>query len=510
MAELERLQHDRSGYGAVPTDNHNPHLSALTASMLAIGGTIGTGLFFSVAAIIQFGPATALALMAYIAFLVVIVLHLTTEMAVFLPGNGLVCKFQEVFLGPLVALANNCIYWLSWGLTFALEILIIVSVCSYWSSGWVQNNLAVVILAVWLALTACNLLPVDTYGQIEFWIALVKVVAIVAWLVMVVLALVASGRPLAIWTDRWPVSFCGPAVSGANRAVNAVACLILSSFIFQSAESVAITSGDVAEPHKTIPRITKLVFVRIVVFYLTAVALLTLAVAFDDPKLGGASSLDLLSSPFLVALLNCGLQGNRAVLLGFNFVILSAIVSAANSNVYFGSRCLEAIGESRGRHSWLRCFTVTNTANVPVNAVLMTSAFGLVALLLRFQSIGVVFNLLLTCCALAGMLMWCLLAASYIRFSRAMKVQKVARSRLRYTCGWNLDLWAWFAVANLAVILACNGLTNYWHFSWLKVVGSYMTPVVFLATWGVLHCFGEGGLIPLEEVELWRGNMAPE
>lgn len=475
--------------------------------MLAIGGTIGTGLFFSVSSILQFGPFTAMGLMIHIAFLVVIILQLTTEMAVFIPENGLVCKFQFLFLGPLVGLANNLIYWLSWCLTFALEILIIVTICKFWNFEFVAKYQATFIVVVWLVLTGCNLLPVDAYGQIEFWIALIKVVAICLWLVIVSVKLVASEHPLHTYTANWPQSFFGDLVSLPNHIVNFVSCLILSLFIFQSVESVAITTGDVVEPHKTIPQITNLVFVRIVVFYLATVFLLTLSVAYNDPNLNGSSEKDLLSSPFLLALLNCGFQGNGLLLQIFNFVILSAIVSAANSNVYFGSRCLEAIAESRP-DSWIGCFRKTNADNVPINAVLASSVFGLVAILLKFQSITVVFNFLLTCCALAGMLMWCLLAFSHIRFTQALRAQGYLKRQLKYVSNWNLDLWAWFALVNLVVILVCNGLTNYWDFLWLRFLGSYMTPFAFLVVWAALHFSGEGGIIPLEEIELWRGNIA--
>lgn len=498
-----------ASYGSIPahhvTSTH--HLSALAASMLAIGGTIGTGLFFSVASIIQFGPFTAIVLMFYIAFLVIIIIQITAVLAVFLPENGLICKFQFMFLGPLVGLANNIIYWVSWCLTYALELSIIVSICRYWNSSWVDSHQTVVILFVWAVLTGFNLLPVDAYGKIEFWIALIKVVAIVVWIVIVIASLSTSDRPIGVWREGWPSSFFGPSVTWANYFINFASCLILSSFIFQSVESVAITTGDIVAPHKTIPKVTKLVFVRIVVFYLAAVLLLTLLVPFDDPNLSDPSSENLLSSPFLLALLNCGFFNNGVLLLMFNFVILSAIVSAANSNVYFGSRCLEAIAESEGGTSWVRHFAQTNASNVPVNAVLMTSVFGLTALLLKFQSIGVIFNFLLTCCALAGMLMWCLLCLSYIRFSKALEVQGISQSQLKYQSKWDLHFWAWFALINLIAILLCNGLTNYWNFSWLKFLGSYMTPVAFAVLWAYLEFRGFGGFVPLSEIELWRGNI---
>lgn len=492
-----------SSHGDVEQSPKNAHhLSPATVSMLAIGGTIGTGLFFSVTNIIRFGPFVALAAMCYIAFIVVLILEITGELAVYLPENGLICKFQFMFLSRLVGLANNLIYWISWCLTYALELSLIVTICRFWDDYWVEKYQTLLVLSVWLLLTAFNLLPVDVYGKIEFWISLIKVVAILAWIVVVLVALVAEKHYLHVWTADWPASFFGPFLSAPNYVVNFVNCLIFSSFVFQSVESVAITTGDVAEPEVTIPKVIRIVFVRIVVFYMVSVLLLTLLVSYADLK---PPSDDLLSSPFLISLLNCGFQ-SKALLLGFNFVILSAIVSAANSNVYFGSRCLESISESHGGQRW-SFLSATNKDNVPVSAVLLTSAFGLVALLLRFQSIGVVFNLLLTCCALAGMLMWCLLCFSHIRFYQALETHGVSKDALMFRSKWNLLFWAWFAAVNLVVVLACNGVTNYWDFSWLAFCGSYMTPALFLGMWGYFELTGKRGLIPLEMIPVWEGNL---
>lgn len=483
------------------------HLTPAALSMLAIGGTIGTGLFFLVVSIIQYGPFIALVSMCYVALLVVIILEATGELAVFLPENGLICKFQFMFLGRLVGLANNLIYWVSWCLTFALELSIIVQVCKFWNEPWVEAHQTAIVVAAWALLTAFNLLPVDTYGRIEFWMASVKVAAIVVWIAVVAWSLVSRGHPFGVWTAHWPASFFGHASSGASYAVNFANCLIYLSFVFQSVESVAITTGDVLRPHVTIPQTIGLVLVRIVVFYLVTVLLLTLAIA--PAQLAQPAADDLLSLPFLIALANCGLTDDPALLLAFNFVILSAIVSAANSNVYFGSRCLEAIVEAHGRRTCWRRLARTNAANVPVHAVVVLAAFGLLALLLRFQSITTVFSFLLTCCALAGMLMWCLLCFSYVRFRRALAWHGVLRARLKYASQWRMYGAAWFALANLVLVLCCSGLTNYWAFSWLAFLGSYMTPAVFV----VMFCYFEWrrpeGLVPLEAIDVGAGNLKP-
>lgn len=473
--------------------------STATVSMLAVGGTIGTGLFFSVATLVAHGPLTALFATGYMAFLVVIVLELTAELAVFKPATGSLCAFQFAFLGPALGWANSIIYWLSWGLTFALELSILAAVAET-SVGPIPKTQFM--FGAWVLLTAFNLLPVDTYGQIEFWIASVKVVALGAWIVTVAVTLVSRQNVFYVWIQDWPHSFTGPAASASELATGAAGCLIFLSFIFQSVESLAITTGDLSTPHVTIPKVTRIIFVRIVVSSVASVFLLTVLIPYSDPQLHDPQVNDALSSPFLIALLNCGFSASGGLLLAFNFVIFSAILSAANSNVYFGSRYLEAMVSTLKRSNPLSVFGRTNSNNVPVHAVLLTASFGLVALLLRYKSISEVFGFLLTCCALAGMLMWLLLCLSHMRFRDAMVQQGVSTDTLRYRSAWNLPFWSRFAAANFVVVLALNGVENVWEFSWTAFCGSYMTPAVFCVLWAGLEWRLGTGLLALDKIDL--------
>lgn len=486
------------------------HLTLASVLMLAIGGTIGTGLFFSVSSVLRNGPFATLVAMSYILFLVYLVLEMTAELAVFMPGNGLICKFHFVFLSVPLGLANNLIYWASWGFTLALELSILASTCLYWNAGFVESHQGLIIFGIWLLLTAFNLLPVDTYGEIEFWIALVKVVAILAWIVFVLGNLIYSGTIFQTYTANLPSSFFGSLDVPSAYIVRFINSLVFVSFIFQSVESIAITTGDMEKPQETVPKVTRLIFVRIVVFYLLSVALLTLTISFDDERLIGGSENardKLLSSPFLISLINCGLNENGVMLSTFNFVIFTAILSAANSNIYFGSRCLQAVCEEHRGSSLARVFSKSNASGVPVASVLLTSALGLTSLLLRYQSIATVFSFLLTCCASAGMLMWCLVGFSYARFSKALSAFGVDRSRLLYSSKWNLPRWAPFVSVNIVLILLCNGLSCYWDFSFLALIGAYSTPAVFLALWAIFELREGHGLNNVKDINIYEDTF---
>lgn len=494
-----------------PNDRKNHHLTLASVSMLAIGGTIGTGLFFSISTVLKNGPFPTLVAMSYLLFLVMLILEMTAELSVFMPGNGLICKFQFVFLSELLGLANNLIYWASWGFTLALELSLIVSTCQYWNADLVETYPGTLIFCTWLLLTIFNLLPVNLYGEIEFWIALVKILAIAGWIVFVILRLVSSGTLLDTYTKDLPFSFFGDFSFPTGYVIRFINSLVFASFIFQSVESIAITAGDVANPQVTIPKVTKLIFYRIVIFYLLSAFLLTLTIPYDDERLTGGNGDgkgQLLSSPFLISLINCGLSDNGIMLSTFNFVIYTALLSAANSNIYFGSRCLQAIGENySGKSTLATLVSSCNSSEVPVVSVLVTSAFGLISILLRYNSIATIFNFLLTCCASAGLLMWCLVALSYMRFGRVLQLHGIDRSRLHYASKWNLQQWAPFVALNITLILLCNGLSCYWHFSYAALLGAYSTPALFVAFWGLFEMYDGHGLHEVEEINIFHDTF---
>lgn len=429
-----------------PPANHV--LTPLLLLMLAIGGTIGTGLFYSVGEIVREGPLISVISVAYVSALVVAVLKITADLASEIPPGGSLCSLMDKFLPYPLALANNSIYCLSWGFTYALELSILAEICRNWCPGFVAAHELALLLAFCGCFTGLNLLPVDVFGHVELWLALVKVVAIVTWIAVVACLLTVKGRYVG------PTAEIGNVGSAAVRLINAVVyCL----FLFQLVELVAISLADVRDPKSTMPQAVRLMVVRIVLFYVVCVILLVLAVSPAQIVSG--------ESPFLVALANLGLASN-AVVHGFSLVIFSAIVLAANSNVYFGSRCLVEI-TSKTRLSF---FARKNASNVPVPAVCFVLALGLFSLLLRYSSIRAVFSFLLTCCASAGLLMWGSLCVCYMQYwpSRGGR------------------LLALFAAANIAAVVLLNGLTVYWDFSWSRVAGLYMTPVLYVLIAGVL------------------------
>lgn len=474
-------------------------LSAHVVGMFAIGGTVGTGLFFSVSQTLSNGPFWAILAYFYVGLVCLVVVQIIAEMACAFPVAGLLCQFPIMFLLRPIGLSCNLVYWFSWLVTLALELVLL----GEFLRPYVAENY--VIWGFWGLLTGLNLLPVDFYGYTEYAVSLVKVVALVLWMAFLSLS-VAFGSlkdvGFGLWLQNYPDSFFGEGVlvSGPvlSRFLALLTSLVAASFTFQLAESIAITAGEVREPTVAIPRAARLVFVRIFAFYVLSVVLLSVSVPYNYNFGGHGGQSDPFSSPFLVALVRCGLLANLGLVGVFKVVIFCSVLSAANSNIYFGLRCLVAMSKS----DLLQPFWAhTSVSGVPTRAVFATAIPGLLALLTQYRLFKYTFNLLLNSAALAGLLMWLLSLWSYWRFHQALVSGGGSRDDLPYKSGLNLPFWSLVAAANVAAVIGLNGISNFWGFSWDSMIACYLTPVVFLALWGVFWLQSGGPmLVPIKEI----------
>lgn len=479
---------------ALPTDNDprniadgSRSLTARQVTMLAIGGTVGTGLFVGVKTCLVHGPFIAIVAYLYVSSVCYGVIRALGEMTRVLPLTGSLCRFPAMFLSPQIGAANSGIYWFSWSMTLALELTILAQVLLFWVP-WAHTCPQVVSLGIWLILTALNLLPVSYYAEVEFYITLVKVAALVLWTAICVGAILGLGTE-AIGFQNWHHPWGnGILVEGAvsSRILALMALLVSAAFTFQLSESVAITAGDMEDPHTSIPKSVRAIYFRILVFYILSVVLLTLLVDASDPRLL-LSDDSIFSSPFILALLNAGLAPGSALLHIINLVIFFSILSAANSNIYFGSRCFLALEIVPKR------FKQKNQFGVPVTAVLVTASFGLVSLATGFHSVEIVFLWLLNICACAGLLMWCCSAFSHVRFAAILSLEFDTQTS---------TFWSWYAGINTAVILLVNGFVVFFNFSWSSFIASYLSVFLFIALWGIQWRPKNQLLVPFENIQL--------
>ncbi|KAI5962323.1 LYP1 [Candida pseudojiufengensis] len=478
-------------------------------SMLSIGGIIGTGFFFGINLTLIHGPIISLLSFIYLSFLSFIIIQSVGEMSCFTPINGSLIQFQYLYLSNILGFMNNFIYWISWCITLSLELNLIFEILQFWNLekvvGIFENQL-VIILIFWIILTLFNLFPVNYYGEIEFFITLFKVGFILIWILLSIGLIFKTKIGFKNWNQDliWGIDTIKAIKNPiGNKILNILSSLVSSCFTFQSIESIALCSGEIKNIHKTLPKTVKYIITRLIIFYILTLFLLTLMIPCNDSKLIGNNQNNIFTSPFLIGLINLGLPINSVLLSIFNFIILMSIISAANSNIYFGSRCLISMVE-KGMF-WSK-FGNTSKAGIPYNAVLLTSILGLIPSILSiFKSFDFVFKILINLSATSGLIMWLFISISYIRFRKILHYNKLDYRNLRFNSSLNMIYLSYISIISIIIIILGNGILNLWNFNWDSFWSCYLTSIIMLVGWIILSIFWKQplGFKPLSEVDIW-------
>ncbi|KAK0949455.1 histidine permease [Friedmanniomyces endolithicus] len=381
--------------------------------MIAIGGSIGTGLFVgSGAALSLGGPASLVIAFVLIGIMLYCTVHALGEMAVLFPVAGSFSAYSTRFLDPAWGFAMGWNYAMQWLVVLPLEIVSATLTIEYWTKGSINNNAWVAIFLFVIILI--NLFGVKGYGEAEFVFAIVKVVAIVGFILLGII-LDCGGGPGGsflggqYWKD--PGAF-------NNGFKGLCSVFVTAAFAFSGTELVGLAAAETANPRKSLPTAIKQVFWRITLFYIVALALVGLLVPYNDPRLiNAASSADAKASPFVIAITNAGIVGLPSV---FNAVIMIAVLSVGNSSIYGSSRTLAALAE---QYQAPRILGYIDRKGRPIVAIGVASVFGFLAFFAGSQWEVPVFNWLLALSGLSSIFTWGSICLAHIRFRQGWKKQ---------------------------------------------------------------------------------------
>ncbi|TID30578.1 hypothetical protein CANINC_000933, partial [Pichia inconspicua] len=221
-------------------------------SMIAIGGTIGTGLFIGTSTPLhEAGPVNTLISYCFFGILAWSVTQSLGEMATHTPVSGSFCTFNTMYISKAAGFATNWCYWFTWAVTFAIELFSIGQVIKYWTDAvpnWAW------ILIFFFVLTGTNFIPVKYYGEVEFWIAFIKVIAIVGFLIYALCMVCGAGvtGPVGFryWRNPGPWGAGAGLVQNTNtdRFLGWVSSFVNAAFTYQGVELTGITAGESANP----------------------------------------------------------------------------------------------------------------------------------------------------------------------------------------------------------------------------------------------------------------------
>lgn len=359
----EKKSAQPSGDGvAAREDDLARRLTPRQLNMIALGGAIGTGLFLGSGIAAQLaGPGVILSYI-FAAFIALVVAWALAEMAVVHPVAGSFGVYAEVYVNPWAGFTMRYAYWFGQCIAIGSEVVAAAIYCKLWFPhvpGWIW------VIGFSAALFAANAWSVASFGEFEYWFALIKVVTIVAFLVLGVALLFGVGplEPVGLGNYTEKGGFLPNGFSGVLLAMT------LAMFSYMGVEVVAVAAGEARDPETTIPRALKSVFWRLALFYVGGIALLVGLIPW--------SRLGVDASPFVRAFEAVGLPYAPSVM---NFVVLTAALSSANTNLYLSTRMLFSL--SRGGYAPKTLGRLTHRG-IPFWALVTSSAGMAVALLLE-------------------------------------------------------------------------------------------------------------------------------
>ncbi|KAJ6780073.1 hypothetical protein PWT90_01002 [Aphanocladium album] len=414
--------------------------------MIAIGGSVGAGLFVaSGKALAVGGPASLLLAFSVVGIMLFCTCQALGELAVVFPIAGSFSSWSTRFLDPSWGFAMGWNYAIQWLSVLPLEVIAASLTIEYWNNTLPRSVFVTIFLFVILTI---NMFGVKGYGEAEYVFSMIKVIAVIGFILLAIV-LNCGGTPDGgyIGGKYWqnPGAF-------HNGFKGICSVFTTAAFAFAGTELVGLAAAETAAPRKALPTAIKQVFWRITLFYVVALTLVGLLVPYDNPRLfGGTNQVDANASPFVIAIEDAGIQILPSVM---NAVILVAILSVGNSAVFGSTRTLAAMANLRQAP---RVFGYVDRKGRPLVAIFAAALIGFLAYLADLKQQRVVLEWLLTASGLSSIFTWGSICMCHIRFRRAWAAHGHDPSELPFQ--------AQFGVAGSYVGLALNCLvivTQFW------------------------------------------------
>ncbi|RRK11687.1 amino acid permease [Lactiplantibacillus garii] len=461
-------------------------------SMIALGGSIGTGLFVaSGSAISTAGPGGAL--LAYVGIGIMVYFLMTSlgEMATYLPVSGSFSTYATKFVDPALGFAMGWNYWFNWAITLAVDISTAAIVMQFWLPevpGWVFSLIALILIFT------INALSVRSFGETEYWLSLIKVVTVLIFLVVGVLTIVGIMGGHATGLSNFTYHKA-PFVGGIPTILSV---FVVAGFSFQGTELIGITAGESATPEKSIPAAIKQVFWRILLFYILAIFVIAAIIPYTSKDLLGSSASDIAISPFTLVFKRAGLAAAASVM---NAVILTSVLSAANSGMYASTRMLYSLS-LQGYAP--KTFGRVNRRGIPIMALLGTTVIGLLTFLSSLFGERI-YIFLVSASGLTGFIAWLGIAISHLRFRKAFVKQGHQLSELRYHAKW-FPFGPWFAFALCLIVIIGQDLHSFATLDWQAIGVTYMSIPLFIILYVYYKIRYKTKMIPLDKVDLTQSH----
>ncbi|KAF2769845.1 amino acid transporter-like protein [Teratosphaeria nubilosa] len=482
--------------------------------MIALAGTIGTGLFLSSGrAIVNGGPLGALLGYAFVGVLVVAPVWSIAELSSLVPLSGGVVRHAEYFVDPALSFATgwNTIY--SYMMSLPAEIVAAAVIVDFWNDS-ISNAIWITIFG--LLLVASNVFLVRIYGELEFGFSMLKIMLVVGTNLMA-LVVVCGGGPnheaygFRYWHNPGPlVQYLG--IKGSlGRFLGFWTTFDNAVFAYSGVENISMAAAETKSPRRNIPIAAKRIFVRVALFYVVSIFFVGLLVPSNSPDLlSGTGSGTAAASPFVIAARSAGIKVVPSII---NAVVLTSAWSAGNSGLLNGSRTLFGLAKEGRAPAF---FGRVSRFGIPYVAVIFLALFVCLGYMSLSSGAATVFGWLQDLVSVSALINWSIICLTYLRFYYAMKKQGISRDRLPWKAPFQPYV-AWVGLVFFILLLLTGGFKVFIHNHWDSetFVSSYVNiPIIFALYFG-WKLVKKSKIVPLDQapvlkyIEIHERNPEP-
>ena len=374
-------------------------LEARHIQMIALGGTIGVGLFMGSASTIQWtGPSVLLAY-AISGIFIFFIMRAMGEMLYLEPSTGSFATFGYKYIHPLAGYMTAWSNWFQWVIVGMSEIIAVGTYMKYWFPdlpAWIPGLIAMVILGV------ANLISVKSFGEFEFWFSLIKVVTIILMIVAgfgLIFFGIGNGGVATGLSNLWEN---GGFFTGGWSGFFFALSLVVAAY--QGVELIGITAGEAKDPQKTLMKATQSTIWRILIFYIGAIFVIVTVYPWDQ--------LQSIGSPFVATFAKVGITAAAGII---NFVVITSAMSGCNSGIYSAGRMLYTLGVNGQAPKF---FTKTTHNGVPLFGTFGVLVGLVIGVILSYIAPENLFVYVYSASVLPGMIPWFVILISQIQFRK--------------------------------------------------------------------------------------------
>ncbi|KAL0953937.1 hypothetical protein HGRIS_005101 [Hohenbuehelia grisea] len=507
---------DKYHFDVSELDRVQRKLKQRHVQMIAIAGTIGTGLFLgSGGALRGAGPLGALIAYALVGTVAYSSLCSIGEMTTHAPISGTFPHYASRWVDPAFGFAVGWNYFYSNAISVPVEITAATILLTFWDAD--HGHMAGYTAVICVLMCAINIFGVKYFGESEFIFSLIKI-SLITGLILCGLVIDLGGGPnherlgFRYWRNPGAIAPAG-LVSNINtdRFLAILSVIVQAAFSFQGMELVAIAASETENPRRNIAKAIHRVFYRILIFYILGILIIGMCIPYNEPLLLSDSD-NASASPFVIAINRAGIKVLPHIV---NAGVFTSAFSAGNSFLFCSSRILYGLA-LRGQAP--KIFTYCTKNGLPLVAVLTASAFGLLSFMNVSSGAAQAFDWFVNLSTTAGFFSWWAINITYIRFRQGMLAQgrnlreNVYNNRLQpYVAYWGV-FWT-------SIFLLINGFTVFFDFGdGRQFVSSYINIPIFVSLyvgwkvfrrtkfWKVHEMDFTTGIPTVEETE---SNMEP-